>query len=183
MVAYFVFFLVGAVLGTFLDQLHVRAGIISYARPALFGQAVWVPLLFGGAAVGLGYLHRKIRRLMHENPSYESAALARDFALFAAAYVLSAFAPLPTWALLLLFVSGYALRVVLLRESPHRIVHAIACASIGVVWESLITDQGAFTYHHPDVLRVPFWLPGLYLHAAPFLGGLDDFAEAHTARA
>src|SRR2546430_13529786 len=50
-------FLLGAVLGTGLDAFHVHSKVEHYAVPELFGLAWWVPLLFGVAAVGLGYFH------------------------------------------------------------------------------------------------------------------------------
>src|SRR5690349_18978403 len=50
-------FLAGAILGTALDAFHVLSGVERYAAPALFGVAWWAPLLFGGAAVAIGYSH------------------------------------------------------------------------------------------------------------------------------
>src|SRR6266700_6546545 len=50
-------FLLGAVLGTGLDAFHVHSKVEHYAVPVLFGLAWWVPLLFGVAAVAIGYSH------------------------------------------------------------------------------------------------------------------------------
>jgi hypothetical protein len=169
-----ILFAIGAVLGTALDQLHVAGGAVSYSKPFAFGQAFWVPALFGGAVVGFADLHRRLRGWMNAPPSAETAALARDFALFAAAYALTAFAPLPTAAVLGILLAVCILRAVLVRERPHRIVHALACAACGVVAEWLLTGAGAFVHHRADFMRVPLWLPALYLLAAPLIGGLDD---------
>src|SRR5947209_12597215 len=58
-------FLAGATLGTALDAFHVLSGIERYAVPSLLGVAWWVPLLFGGAAVAIGYSHPLLDPLLH----------------------------------------------------------------------------------------------------------------------
>ncbi len=178
MPSYAIVFVVGAVLGTLLDQLHVRGGVLSYPRPLLLGQAAWVPLLFGVAAVSLGVLHRSLRRALRGPMELSTRGLVRDGGLFVIAYATSGFARVSSFALLSLFVLAYAVRVVVLREPRHRILHALACAAIGIVAESVLVTVGAFRHHVVDVWLVPFWLPGLYMHAAPFLGDLDDRAGA-----
>ena len=50
-------FLLGAVAGTLLDQIHVRSGVLWYAHPVLFGQAFWVPLVFGAGGLVLVNSH------------------------------------------------------------------------------------------------------------------------------
>src|SRR2546423_9444789 len=57
-------FLLGAVLGTGLDAFHVHSKVEHYAVPVLFGLAWWVPLLFGVAAVAIGYLHPMVDPLL-----------------------------------------------------------------------------------------------------------------------
>jgi hypothetical protein len=168
-------FAVGAVLGTALDQLHVASGATSYAKPFLFGQAVWVPLLFGSAAAGFADMHRRLRRAFGAPRAAPAPALlAADFVIFAAAYAASAYLAVSNAALLALFVAAFALRVVVKRVPPHRIVHALLCALLGVAVEWVLTGLGLFTHHRADLLRVPLWLPGLYLLSSPLLAGLDD---------
>src|SRR5437588_12706585 len=58
-------FLLGATLGTALDSLHVHSGVERYPLPVLFGLAWWVPLLFGSAAVAIGYSHPLVDPLLH----------------------------------------------------------------------------------------------------------------------
>src|SRR6266568_8002509 len=60
--AAFWLFLLGASLGTALDALEVYSGVERYPRPMFFGVAWWVPLLFGAAAVAIGYSHPLISR-------------------------------------------------------------------------------------------------------------------------
>ena len=65
-------------------------------------------------------------------------------------------------------------RALVVRERPHRIVHALACGACGVLAEWLLTGTGAFVHHRADYLRVPLWLPALYMMSAPVVAGLDD---------
>src|SRR5206468_2247841 len=58
-------FLLGAILGSALDAFHTSSGVERYPLPALFGLAWWVPLLFGSAAVAIGYSHPLADPLLH----------------------------------------------------------------------------------------------------------------------
>jgi hypothetical protein len=170
-------FATGAVLGTALDHLHVASGTTSYAKPFLFQQAIWVPLLFGFAAAGFADLHRRLRNAFGAPPMNVSRLfLAADLVVFAAAYWASAYLPASNLALLVSFTLVWIVRI--RRDPPHRIVHGLACAACGVAAEWALTGLGAFTHHRADFLRVPLWLPGLYLLASPLLAGLDDVAAA-----
>ena len=175
--AYAILFVLGAILGTALDHMHVAGGILSYPHPAFCDQAIWVPLLFGFATVALGNQHRLLRRWLRGERRCSTIALVRDGAIFFAAYAASAFARLPSALLLVIFIAAYMVRVAVLREPAHRIVHALLCGAIGVVVESLLVGAGAFRHHAMELWNVPLWIPGLYMHAAPFLGGIDDLAD------
>src|SRR5690348_18303875 len=115
-------FLIGAVVGTALDHLHVASGATSYAHPFLFRQAAWVPLLFGFAGAGFADLHGRLRKLFQaelKKPSPE--AIAADGAVFVLAYVASAYLRAPNWTLLALFAATFAFRM---RKGPlHGVVH------------------------------------------------------------
>jgi hypothetical protein len=181
MAARAILFLVGAVLGTALDHLHVASGTTSYPAPVFFQAAWWTPLLFGFAAAGFADLHARLRQLFGAPPRPQPKMLAVDFVLFVAAYWASAYLPLPNAALLGLFASIYLVRVAALRDPPHRIVHGLLCAALGVFAEWALTGLGLFTHHRADFLRVPLWLPGLYLLSSPLLAGLDDMASTMAA--
>lgn len=45
--------------------------------------------------------------------------------------------------------------------------YSLLLAAVGTGVEAAISSPGASAYSHPDVLAVPIWLPGLYLHGAP----------------
>jgi hypothetical protein len=51
----------------------------------------------------------------------------------------------------------------------YSLVMAVAGAGFEAFWSSL----GFFYYRHPDVLGVPRWLPGIYLHVALVAGPLE----------
>src|SRR6266436_4223273 len=60
-------FMLGAILGTALDAFHVYSYVQQYTRPAFFGLAWWVPLLFGSAAVAIGYSHPLVDPIIHNS--------------------------------------------------------------------------------------------------------------------
>jgi hypothetical protein len=168
-------FAVGAILGTALDHLHVASGTTSYAQPLFWQAAWWTPLIFGFAAVGFADLNTRLRALVHAPPRPSPPALlAADLAVFAVAYWASAYLPLPNVALLAIFAAAFAARIFALRDPWHRALHGVACALLGVTAEWALSGLGLFTHHRADLLRVPLWLPGLYLLSSPLLAGLDD---------
>ncbi|HET8852092.1 MAG TPA: hypothetical protein VFN02_06170 [Ktedonobacteraceae bacterium] len=58
------------VLGTMLDALHIYTIVEHYPLPAFFGVAWWVPMLFGAAAVAIGYSHPLADQLLqHIRPT------------------------------------------------------------------------------------------------------------------
>jgi hypothetical protein len=169
-----VLFALGAIIGSLLDHLHVASGAVSYSRPFLFGAAAWTPLLFGVAAAGFADLHHRLRAMFH-GPAIATRPIAiADFLLFVAAYWMSAYLHFTNSGLLAIFMVIYAARATIVREPPHRIAHAFACAMLGLVSEYALTGFGLFVHHRADFLRVPYWLPGLYVLAAPFLADLDE---------
>ena len=169
-----ILFAVGAVLGTALDRLHVLGGAVSYAEPGAFGQPLWVPPLFGFAVVGFADLHARLRGALHGEPRTSAQGIARDFVLFAAAYAATAFLPLASWAVAVLLMAAWAARAVMVKESRHRVVHALLCGLIGIAFEAMLVRQGAFTHLRAGFLGTPFWLGPLYMLAAPLIGELDD---------
>jgi hypothetical protein len=46
-------------------------------------------------------------------------------------------------------------------------------AAAGTAFESAWSHAGFFYYRAPDVIGVPRWLPGIYLHAALVAGPLE----------
>src|SRR5215468_976332 len=82
--------LAGATVGTGLDAIHVHTGTTAYARPVLFGQAWWVPLLFASAGVAIGLGRPLVERMLGlQRPVPSPAAVAGGMALFVVAYATS----------------------------------------------------------------------------------------------
>lgn len=163
----------GATLGTFLDWLHVVSRTTEYARPWLFGQPFWVPLLFGWAAVMLGLGRLVTGRLIRESPRPATLGEAL-FALgmFVVAYLESAYLP---DSVALLALSGTALGLGLgLDRSLAGLVAMLLAALFGSLTEIAIIAAGGFVYLGADgpgfFFGIPHWLPVLYLCAAVSVG-------------
>lgn len=164
-------FALGALVGTALDNLHVRGGVLAYPHPAFFGEAAWVPLLFGAAAVALVWNHRLLFRAAGERTSGGRFGLA--LLCFAAAYAATvALRDRPTIAFDVLF-AAWLLEV---RRSPRLALHGVGAALVGPLVEAALCRLGAFHYLAPGEIRglaVPLWLPALYLHASVATAALD----------
>src|SRR5437870_12122491 len=100
-------FLLGATLGTALDVFHVYSYVERYPTPVLFGVAWWVPLLFGSAAVAIGYSHPLVDPLIHNirRPRRVSTSIA-ELAWLLLAYLVAA-SPLDSLAKTVLLVLIY----------------------------------------------------------------------------
>jgi hypothetical protein len=151
--------LVGAVAGVLCDQIHVVGDVIVYRDPLLFGQPWWVPVQYGLAAV-VGYLGAH-----HLRGGSERLAVAS--AWFLGAYL--ATAVFQRWPLPLAVVLGLIGLARAGRLGVRSLVFALAVALFGLVWEAGLTSTGAFSYRHPNLVGVAFWLPALYVNAAPLL--------------
>ena len=57
------YFLVGATLGPLLEIIFIRYGIWAYTHPTLLGIPMWLPLLWGFAAIVLSRIARTIRNI------------------------------------------------------------------------------------------------------------------------
>src|ERR1700730_17435063 len=97
-------FLPGATLGTALDTFHVFSGVERYTTPTLLGVAWWVPLLFGCAAVAIGYSHSMLDPLLHHRRFRPLFSSLLGLAWLPLAYLISAsfFDTLTKTALILL---------------------------------------------------------------------------------
>lgn len=180
-VAYLILFAAGAILGTALDHLHVAAGVLSYPSPFLFDQAAWVPPLFGFAVVAFAQLHAPFRPPAAGRRPPSWPRLLAALSLFAAAYAVTALGFRSPVALLGVLVPSWAL----LASGPgfgKRLAYGLLVAAAGTAFESALIALGGFRYlAGPAVLRVPIWLPALYLHASLLTAQLDG-AAAQGAR-
>jgi hypothetical protein len=164
-------FAAGAVVGLVFDRIHVVTGVLWYAHPVLFGQAVWVPFLFGFGGLVLVNGHRLFLR--HPPPLRPSPfSLVAPAVGFAAAYLATGlWSDHPVWltAGLVLFWLGRVAG----RPTADRIAAGLAFAVGGPLVEAVVSATGGFFYRHPDLFGVPIWLPALYLHVSLFTRQID----------
>ena len=164
-------FLLGAMFGTMLDAFHVYSKVERYMSPAFLGVAWWVPLLFGVAVVSIIYSHPLVDPLLHHlrfRPLLNSIiALAwLPLAYLISASVFDTFTK--TGLLLLIYINFWLLT----GGGWQNIVLSLVTAITGTLIEMILVAAGAFSYLHPDLLGVPYWLPCIYACASLALGDL-----------
>jgi glycerol-3-phosphate acyltransferase PlsY len=162
-----VLFVLSALLGTAGDQLHVRFGVLGYARgsPLLFGQAPWVPFLFGAAGVALVLGHAPLLRLREGSARASTAGFALSVLWFYAAYAATALLASAPVVLGAALFAAWGARVAA-TPTADKVVSGVLYAIAGPLFEAALSATGAFHYRRPDLLLVPLWLPALYLHVS-----------------
>ena len=157
-------------LGAALDQFHVQSELLSYPDPWLWDQAAWVPLNFAVLLTGLVATTIPLGRLAAARGVAEpdAARLLAGFAWFVGAYGLSAIvAPEHPCLLAIGYVAVWVPRIALRPDRALLYPFGIALALAGCAVEAAEIELGWFSYAEPDVIGVPFWLAGIYLHGAP----------------
>ncbi|HVB73235.1 MAG TPA: hypothetical protein VNE38_06725 [Ktedonobacteraceae bacterium] len=164
-------FLLGATLGTALDAYHVYSHVERYSTPTLIGVAWWVPLLFGCAAMLIGYSHLLVDPLLYHRRFRPLFSSLLGLAWLPLAYLICAsfFDTLTKTALVLLVYFNFWL---LAGSDWQNLVFSLITAISGTLVEMILVAAGAFSYVHPDLLGVPYWLPGIYACASLALGDL-----------
>ena len=155
-----------ALLLTAADNVfHVRTGTLSYDwHPQLFDQTILVPFTFWLAAVGMLLT---VRMLHPGAPSTTASQVVDGLALVALAYLASGLlAPKHAVAYALALLVGWVVRLVARPDWRSAVVIGVATAIGGVLGEAGLSALGEFSYAHPDVLGVPWWLFPLYLHGS-----------------
>jgi len=146
--------LLGALVATVGDHLHVIYGVLFYPHAVLFQQALWVFPLFVVAAWAVLSGTETVRHAL--------GGLCVPTDLAEAAFTAVA-AELPSLVLGVLVVT-WGLRV---GRLPRWVfAFGLLAATCGVGCESALSAMGMFKYVDPDALGVPRWLPALYLHAS-----------------
>lgn len=173
--------LVGMVLGTSLDALHVATGTMAYKNPVLGLQDWWVPLEFAVAGILTCEGYRRIGVSMAR--VVPPPATLRELLLGVACFVLSygssgffrAWPNAELAAYILLFIPA-----VLFTPKDARgalLLHSVTLAVGGPLTEAAISATGTFWYVEPDFLGVPRWLPGIYLHVGLASANLIRFLD------
>ncbi len=154
-----------------LDALHVVTGVLTYRNPMLGLQDWWAVPLFVGAGLALGLGHRHAALPLSRRQTLPASSLAAAMAgLLSLVFCYASSGFLQSWPLLALFIYCVIFTVAVFlvdpRARPTLLVHAVGAGLIGPAVEIFISSTGAFTYGHPDVFGVAYWLPGIYINAA-----------------
>ena len=164
-----------ALIATLCDQVWVRLGVLVYPHPFRFGQAWWVPLLFG--TVALLIVHTFViatRLLLPASPQPKDPA---GRALIAGAWFVAAFIAGGLFdvysrqlavVLFVIWLIGLWTGSNSIREAVVLIGLSLLVAVAGTLGESAAGVLNLMYYPRPDFCRVPYWLPGLWLNAALF---------------
>lgn len=165
-------FLLGAIFGTALDAYHVHSYVERYPMPVLFGVAWWVPLLFGAAAVAIGVSHPLVDPLLgHARRPRRLFLSIGELTWLVLAYIVSA-TSLPSLAKGGLLAIIYLNFWLLVGRSWQNLLLSLVTAITGTLIEMMLVAAGAFSYVHPEMIGVPFWLPLLYACASQAIGDL-----------
>ena len=152
----------GAVLGTSLDCLHVASGVLSYNHPQIWKTSLWVPVIFGTVcAASYVPVSALSRSFSVPTEDFRSRAL-RDVKRLFSAYLLTAVfvgrEEITLAALLILAVIG-----TVMNSHPLWLVCGLFAAVVGSMSEALLVHSGFFQYLHSQ--PIPYWLPLLWLIA------------------
>ncbi len=176
-----VLFGVGFLLGPVGDYCHLISHTTAYPLPAgvfsIGGIPLWVPFLFGAAAVAVGWSHPVFDRWFHRVPSGKTVN-----------------SPFYAWGGVLLFLALYCVSGFLPWTTPGGDDIFLACCALGI-WKFLdgrllgfflalltaftgsfveisLVHFGIFSYLPPkdQLWGVATWLPSLYFAASVTLG-------------
>jgi hypothetical protein len=162
-------------LGAACDQFHVQSELLSYPDPWLWDQAAWVSVNFAVLLTGLVAVTIPVGRVAAARnlPEPGAGTLVADFAWFVGAYGISALvAPDQPGLLAVAYVAVWLPRIALRPERALLYPYGVALALTGCLVEAAEIELGWFSYANPDVIGVPFWLAGIYLHGAPLALGV-----------
>jgi len=161
------------------NVFHVRTGTLSYDwHPQVLDQTILVPFTFWLAAVGM----LMTVRMLHPGAAGTTVAQVVDgLALVALAYLASGLlAPEHAVAYAVALLVGWVVRLLARPDRQVAVVIGVAIAIGGVLGEAGLSALGEFSYAHPDVLGVPWWLFPLYLHGSLVAIDLVSVSSRHA---
>lgn len=168
-------FLLGSTLGTATDTWLVYSGVERYPAPLLFSVAWWVPLLFGAAAVVIGYSHPLVDPLLHHRRRRPHPLITSGELLWLLlAYTISTsilYSLAKVGLLLVIYLNFWVIE----GRGWQNLLLSLATAITGTLIEMVLVAAGMFSYVHPDFIGVPYWLPCLYMCASLAVG---DFGRS-----
>lgn len=172
-IGFIVFALLGAVITTLCDGIHVYTGTLSYPHPFVFGQAAWV---YPGFVLVFLFMEVLYFLVIQRLPSYFDVKMSvaegnfRDVVetaiAFALIYLMSGLGNKEPVLLSVIFYGTFILRWLFTYERLSLLLLAVAMAIGGMFGEGFLSAMGLVAYNYTDVFYVPFWLGGLYVHGA-----------------
>jgi len=141
-----------------------------------------VPLLFGIAAVAIGYSHPLIDPLIHNlrRPRRLTTSIA-ELAWLLLAYVIAA-SPISSLAKTVLLTLIYFNFWLLTGRGWQNLLLSLVTAITGTLVEMTLVAAGAFSYLQLGMLGVPYWLPFMYACASLAVGDLGRSLMYRSAR-
>jgi hypothetical protein len=170
-----ILFVLGSIVGLDCDQIHVQFAVLRYSNPDFLGQPWWVGPQYGLAAV-IACLVAWVS-IPATTAVRFGKALMRLSLWFFGAYLTTGLLADHAELLAGLLFASWICRMIRLYRDWMVIVFSSALAIVGTLYEVLLTGANTFAYLGAQVLGVPIWLPGLYLHAGPFVVGLSARAD------
>ena len=152
----------------------MQAGLLSYPDPWLWDQAAWVPVNFAVLLTGLVLATIPLTRAAAARgvPGPSDRRLLADLAWFVGAYAISGLRGAgPSGRTRDRVRRGLDPAYRAARGRAFLYPFGIALALAGCLVEAAEIELGWFSYADPDVIGVPFWLAGIYLHGAPLAFG------------
>ena len=164
---YLLMFVIGAIVGTAYDFIHLIYGVIVYAHPHFWGETLWTFPEFGGvAALGFAGIGALKSRLGAPGVSWKRVFLDGVFLLLAylttgvfngkdliVVLVLSAISAI--WLVLWWKRGAYRLELIV----------SVLLGILGPIAEITLIRAGFFHYQLSD--PIPPWLPLLYFISGP----------------
>lgn len=166
---FIIFALLGAVIATLCDGIHVYTGTLSYPHPFVCGQAAWV---YPGFVLAFLFMELCYFLVAHRLSLHHSVSkgnfrdVVETATAFALIYLMSGLGNREPVLLSVIFYGTFVLRLVFSYERLFLLLLAVAMAVGGMFAEGMLSAMGLVAYSYVDVFHVPFWLGGLYVHGA-----------------
>ncbi len=165
----YVFFLVGAILGSVTEIIIIDANVWQYGNPVLFGLALWTPFFWGFAFLFGRRMRDFFFNLSHENIHYTRHArelsiplmFLTDAALLGLIIIAALLFWQTTFMLVLIYLLILTAAVIVFHTSADRFFIIIAIIT-GTVLEIVATRAGVWTHANDVLLGMPAWLPIAY---------------------
>lgn len=178
-----------------LDALHVYTDTLSYPKHTWFfkltKQPYWVPLLFGGSGVLIGFGHRLV--VKNTLPKVSKATVVKHMCIFFCCYAASGFLKGRPKTLAAMYMI-LSLRLIFPRwrkvkggakEKINVLFYFLSVFVIGPLVEAGISSTERFQYEKDSrhlYNLVPIWLGPLYLTVALAVSSMDLYLQGHIAK-